>query len=184
MKSRCSSWLFASLLFAFAGGPRGQSPAQASSQQTAPAPAPSQPPAPSPAPPKEKPKKVWTNDDVGGISGGVSVVGNSSPEGKGKDKRGGPRRQTGQSVALLRKELQTLRSQLEQTEKQIGDLRNFKAGNNASSSGGVKITGRYTMTPVEEQIRQLEQKRKQIQARIDDVEDQARKMGIEPGDLR
>ncbi len=173
------------LLFLFSQGLRAHSSSPTSGQQPAPAPAQSQPPSSSPAAPKKKPKKVWTND-VGAISGGVSVVGDSSGAAarKPEDKRTDARGPSGLSaVASFRKELQSLRGQLEQTEKQISDLRNFKA-DSTSPSGGIKMTGRYTMVPLEEQIRQLEARRKQIQARIDDVEDQARKLGIPPGDLR
>jgi hypothetical protein len=42
----------------------------------------------------------------------------------------------------------------------------------------------YYMTPVEDQVKQLEEKKKQIQAQIEAVEDQARKNGIAPGQLR
>jgi uncharacterized protein (UPF0335 family) len=42
----------------------------------------------------------------------------------------------------------------------------------------------YSMTPVEDQVKQLEEKKKQIQAQIDALEDQARKNGFEPGQLR
>ncbi len=172
------------LLFLSSQALRAQSSSPTSGQQ--PAPAQSQSPSSSPAAPKKKPKKVWTNDDVGAISGGVSVVGDSSEAAAGKpeDKRTDARGQSGQSaVAPFRKELQSLRAQLEQTEKQISHLRNFKA-DNTSPSGGIKMTGRYNMVPLEEQIRQLEAKRKQIQARIDDLEDQARHHGLAPGDLR
>jgi hypothetical protein len=43
---------------------------------------------------------------------------------------------------------------------------------------------RYSMTPVEEQVKNLEEKKKQLQSQISAVEDQARKDGIEPGLLR
>ena len=182
MKTR-RTWLAVSALLVFAAGLRAQS-GQASGQQ--PAPAPAQPPASSPAPPKKKPKKVWTNEDVGSISGGVSVVGDSSPAkpGRPQERKSDARGQANApNVAAFRKELQSLRGQLDQVDKQISDLRTFKA-ENTSPSGGIKMSGRYNMVPLEEQVRQLEQKRKQIQARIDDVEDQARKLGIDPGDLR
>ena len=42
----------------------------------------------------------------------------------------------------------------------------------------------YYMTPMEDQVKALEEKKKQIQAQIDAVEDQARKNGFEPGLLR
>jgi uncharacterized protein (UPF0335 family) len=40
------------------------------------------------------------------------------------------------------------------------------------------------MTPVEDQVKELEAKKKQIQGQIDSVEDQARRNGFEPGQLR
>jgi hypothetical protein len=40
------------------------------------------------------------------------------------------------------------------------------------------------MVPIEDQVRQLEDKKKQAQAKIDDVESDARKNRIEPGELR
>ena len=40
------------------------------------------------------------------------------------------------------------------------------------------------MTPVADQIQQLEDKKKQIQDHMDAVLDEARKKGIEPGQLR
>jgi uncharacterized protein (UPF0335 family) len=42
----------------------------------------------------------------------------------------------------------------------------------------------YYMTPVEDQVKELEEKKRQVQAQIDAVEDQARKNGFEPGQLR
>jgi uncharacterized protein (UPF0335 family) len=43
---------------------------------------------------------------------------------------------------------------------------------------------RYDMTPVEEQVKELEEKKRKIKAQIDAVEDQARKNGFEAGQLR
>jgi SMC interacting uncharacterized protein involved in chromosome segregation len=40
------------------------------------------------------------------------------------------------------------------------------------------------MVPVEEQVKQLEDKKKQWQGKIEDLENEAHKNGIEPGDLR
>ncbi len=76
-----------------------------------------------------------------------------------------------------------MRNELESTEKKISDLRNFKA-ENTSSSGGINMKQRYSMTPLEDQVKQLEERKKQLQSQIDAVEDQARKSGVEPGDLR
>jgi hypothetical protein len=62
-------------------------------------------------------------------------------------------------------------------------LRNFKA-DNSSASGGINPNHGYSMTPIPDQIKQLEEKKKQMQDRIDAVMDEARKKGIEPGQLR
>jgi hypothetical protein len=137
---------------------------------------------------KKKPKKVWTDDDVSSLGGGISVVGDSSSSSSGRTST--PSDETRQSgtaqsseIAHYRNELRQLQAQLDVTDKKIDDLRNFK-GDNTSSSGGINPSHGYTMTPVADQIKQLEAKRQQIQDRIDSVTDEARKKGIEPGDLR
>jgi len=40
------------------------------------------------------------------------------------------------------------------------------------------------MTPVDEQVKQLEARKKQLLANIEDLEIQANKEGIEPGEIR
>jgi cell division protein FtsB len=40
------------------------------------------------------------------------------------------------------------------------------------------------MIPLDEQVKQLEAKKKQLEANIEDMENQAKKEGIEPGELR
>jgi uncharacterized protein (UPF0335 family) len=40
------------------------------------------------------------------------------------------------------------------------------------------------MEPIEDQIRRLEEKKKQLAGQIDTIFDAARKLGIEPGQLR
>jgi uncharacterized protein (UPF0335 family) len=40
------------------------------------------------------------------------------------------------------------------------------------------------MVPLEDQVKQLEAKKKQLQGQIDDLENEARKNGIDPGKLR
>ncbi len=40
------------------------------------------------------------------------------------------------------------------------------------------------MVPLEEQVKQLEGKKKELQTNIEDLENEARKNGIEPGELR
>ena len=62
-------------------------------------------------------------------------------------------------------------------------MKNFKA-EDSSPSGGINPNGRYIMVPLDEQVKQLEAKKKQLEANIEDLENQAKKEGIEPGELR
>lgn len=137
----------------------------------------------------KKPKKVWTNDEIStaGGPGSISVVGNTDPDSKSSkgssDKTAPVERSRERQIANYRDRLHQLRNELESTEKKISDLRNFKA-DNTSAAGGINMNRRYSMTPLEDQVKQLEERKKQLQSQIDAVEDQARKSGVEPGDLR
>jgi DNA repair exonuclease SbcCD ATPase subunit len=138
----------------------------------------------------KKPKKVWTNDEIStaGGPGSISVVGTSAPDAnssaKGNSAKTAPaERSRERQIANYRDRLHQLRNELESTEKKISDLRNFKA-DNTSSAGGINMNRRYSMTPLEDQVKQLEERKKQLQSQIDALEDQARKSGAEPGDLR
>ena len=137
---------------------------------------------------KKKPKKVWTNDEVSSINGNISVVGSATPTSSatptakpGDNSPSGDTRE--KQIARYRDQIRPLRQQLETTEKQLSDMRNFK-GENSSSSGGINMSQNYSMTPVEDQVKQLEAKRKDLQKQIDAIEDEARKNGVEPGELR
>jgi hypothetical protein len=134
---------------------------------------------------KKKAKKVWTNEDMGSVKGGVSVVGDGHPSigtGKAKEPSGGDQVHRKQ-IENYRNQIQQYQSQIQAIDKRIAQLRNFK-GENSSPSGGININQGYNMVPVEEQVKQLEDKKKQLEAKIEDTENDARKNGIEPGDLR
>jgi hypothetical protein len=139
---------------------------------------------------KKKPKKVWTNDEISNVggAGSISVVGNADANAKGSSKGNSSKSTRTSSTkenqpGSYRSRLRQLHNQLETTEKQISDLRNFN-GESTGTSGGVDMNRGYSRTSVEDQIKILEEKKKQIQAQIGDIEDEARKDGIEPGDLR
>jgi hypothetical protein len=139
---------------------------------------------------KTKPKKVWTNDEISNVggNGAISVVGktgggDSNPPSDNFQKTAPGSVARDKQAATYRDRLHQLNNELEATDKKISQLRNFKA-DNTSASGGINMNHGYSMTPVEDQVKQLEEKRKQIQAQIDAVEDQARKNGFEPGQLR
>jgi hypothetical protein len=137
---------------------------------------------------RKKPKKVWTEDDISKVGGSISVVGNDSASTPGRSTSqpaGANSEDTaqGKQIDYYRDQLRPLQAQLDATDKKIDELRNFKA-DNSSASGGINPNHGYSMTPIPDQIKQLEEKKKQIQDKIDAVTDEARKKGIEPGQLR
>jgi hypothetical protein len=128
----------------------------------------------------KKPKKVWTNDDVGSLNGPVSVVGNS----KNLGKPGSEGKADAKYIADTKKQLQKLQSDLDDTNKQLADLKDFSEGKPASTSSGYLINKGYNRIPVDQQITNLQGKKKQLEEKIEALLDEARKKGVEPGDLR
>jgi hypothetical protein len=181
------------------GTPSQSDPSKPAAQSQLPAPAASQAPAPNAAAPKDqasdkdqtkkKPKKVWTNEEMSTLHGKISVVGDPSQSSSYSDSRqwntasdsGNTEREN--VIVNYREQLRQLREQQDGVDKKISEFRNFKA-DNSSPSGGINARTRYSMTPAEDEIKQLEEKKKQIQAKIDAIEDEARKNGVEPGQLR
>jgi hypothetical protein len=143
---------------------------------------------PSPAAAKtDKPKKVWTNDEVRTVPGTVSVVGKNGPA-----ERQTQSGQHGSSAAAdaqrgrverYRAAIAELKKKIDSADQKISQLQNFK-GNDSSPGGGINPNRGYGMTPLDEQVKQLEAKKKQLLANIEDLEIQAKKEVIEPGELR
>jgi hypothetical protein len=186
------------------GAPAPSEPSKPSAQSQSSAPAAPQPAAPTAnanAPKdqssdkdqtKKKPKKVWTNEEMSTVRGDISVVGDPAQAGSSTDSQQantasdsgkGRNSERARAIATYREQLRQLREQQDGIDKKIAEFRNFKA-DNASPSGGINVRNRYSMTPTEDQIRQLEDKKKQIQVKVDAIEEEARKNGIEPGELR
>jgi hypothetical protein len=159
-------------------------PSPSESQSSSPAPATSPTPAqdtPATAPADaKKTKKVWTNEEVSGLTGPVSVVGNSKNLGKGSSDG----KADGQYIANTKKQLGKLQSQLDDTDKQLADLKDFSAGKTPTTSSGYQINKGYNRVPVDQQITGLQDKKRQLQDKIDALLDEARKKGVQPGDLR
>jgi hypothetical protein len=130
----------------------------------------------------KKPKKVWTNENLSGANGDVSIVGD--PKNISKSKSIAAKPADAQYIASIRKQLDKLQAQIADADKQIVDLTNFSKGEPSSSAGGIKLNKGYNREPIEVQIRALEDKKKDLQAKIDVLLDEARKKGIEPGQLR
>jgi opacity protein-like surface antigen len=144
-------------------------------------------------PPVRKAKRVWTNDDLDELkarshwasgtdsSSGGSTQAGTPDGGASGDKQPPPPRE--KDPKTYQKQLAPLRAQLAQIDSQIRSLRNSLnnpiSGTNSVNLGTATVTGRP-----EHQIEALEKQRQQIQQRIDAIEDEARRNGISPGDVR
>ena len=131
----------------------------------------------------KKPKKVLTNEDLANSNGKISVVGNGQNNPGNKPKAAVPKTANPQYVASVRNQIEKLLKQIVDVDKQITDLKNFKAGEPSTNASGVKLDRRYEREPVEVQIRALQDKKKDLQAKVDGLYDESRKKGVEPGDL-
>jgi HPt (histidine-containing phosphotransfer) domain-containing protein len=133
-------------------------------------------------PDAKQPKKTWTNDNLSDAKGAVSVVGDSKAGSKSKAHPAKPA--DAQYVASVRKQLEKLNTQMADADKQIADLTNFSKGESSTSASGIKLGKGYNREPIEVQIRALQEKKKDLQSKMDAVLDEARKKGVEPGQLR
>lgn len=130
-----------------------------------------------------KPKKVWTNDEAGSLPGTVSVVGSNRPverETEDSESAADPRRE---KILRYRAAIMELRKKIDAADQRIAQYKNFKA-DDSSPNGGINPSKGYTMVPLDEQVKHLEEKKKQLLANIEELENQAKKEGIEPGELR
>ena len=132
--------------------------------------------------------KVWTNDDLEKLHhpGLISIVGQidqekpkPAPSLAGYVKTQDPEWYAAQA-ANLRDKLEYRQAQLREYQQALDDARSLRE----STSGGIDLVGEdFVITP-EAGIEILQQRVREEQARLDDLEDLARRNDIEPGTLR
>jgi hypothetical protein len=133
-------------------------------------------------PPAEakKPKKVWTNENLSGANGAVSVVGDP----KSKPKPPSSKPANAQYLGSVRKQLDKLQGEIAGIDKQLVDLKNFSEGEPSTSASGIKLNKSYEREPIEVQMRALHDRKKDLESKIDTLLDEARKKGVESSELR
>ena len=132
-------------------------------------------------------KVVWTNDDLEKLHdlGLISIVGQldqgtpvleSAPT--DYEATQDPKWYA-KEAAKLRDELEYRQAQLREYQQALDDARSLR-----ESTGGINLVGEdFAVTP-EDGIEILQQRVKEAQAELDDLEDLARRNDIEPGTLR
>jgi hypothetical protein len=145
-----------------------------------------------------KPKKVWTNDNLGDVSGTISVVGDprraSTANSSGQAAKPGQNKSATtkssddtvdpKTLAQVREQLQKLQAGIDNVDKQLAQLMGLSKGDSKNTGGLKSDTSSYSTASVEDQIKQLQGKRNQLQTAMDGLLDAARASGIEPGQLR
>lgn len=173
LRSICLSTL-ALLCMAFSAA------AQTTDPNTPPASKPQDSTAPTEA---KKPKKVVTNEDLSNSTGKISVVGNGKDNPGNKPRTAAPNTATPQYVESVRNQLEKLLKQIADLDKQIADLKNFSSGEPSTTASGVDLDKRLEREPIEVRIRALQDKKKDLRSKVDSLYDEARKKGVESGQL-
>jgi hypothetical protein len=148
-------------------------------------PAPAQTSTPAAAPPSSTsastaPKKVWTNDNIPASKDGVSVIGDKRNQNSHLNSTQPADAATASSI---KKSLEKLQSQLDDVNKKLKSYKDFEEGE-AVSKGERDLSKSYSRVPVDQQMVQLLDKKKQLEGQIGDLLDEARKKGVDPGQLR
>jgi hypothetical protein len=122
------------------------------------------------------PKKVWTNEDIPSAK---------LPADKRSQNATAPKQTTADAATVdrIRKSLQKLQGQLDDVNKQLKSYNDFTKGE-AVSSASREVNKGVNREPVDQQVAQLQEKKKQLESQIGDLYDEARKKGIDPGQLR
>jgi hypothetical protein len=127
----------------------------------------------------KKAKKVWTNDDVTGRTGAISVVGNANS----KSKTTAQTPADGAYISSVKKKLQELQDKMAAADKELASLKSFNDGEPVSTADR-EFHKSYGNEPIAQQIAALQAKKQDLQSKIDALLDEARKKGVEPGQLR
>ena len=138
------------------------------------------PPADSSSPAPASAKKIWTNENLASAKGEVSVVGDKRNQNYhlGSGQPADPA-----TAARIKKDLEKLQSQLDDVNSKLKSYKEFQEGEPVSK-GERDLSKGYSRTPVDQQMEKLLKRKKELQTQIGDLVDEARKKGIDPGQLR
>jgi len=199
MKMSQVNWILALALAALpAFGQTSQSAPPSQPQQPAAA---TQPQAPAAQQPPQKQKKVWTNEDLEQLPGNSPVsTASAAPEaapaegeaaGGEKGAAAGAGGAAAKPAALpkekdpkyYQEKLDALRKRLAQVEANIQSTQGAMSGGEQGSNAVTLNQATPILRPTD-QLAALEKERDDLQQQIDELESEARKNGLNPGDIR
>jgi hypothetical protein len=132
---------------------------------------------------KPKAKRVYTGDDLGSIHGSISVVGDPSSGSAGRDDADSSAATSGNSEAYWRGRARAIKDQIASTDQQIAGVKAEIAKSGAASfdpSTGLS-QGVIIVHDRNAQVKQLEDRKANLQRQLDELGDDARKAGADPG---
>lgn len=119
---------------------------------------------------KKKPKKVWTNEEMGSVKGDVSVVGeHESPITPNESAPAPMTPEYDRLVQSYRHQLAPLRNDVAELDRKIQQAKEAKGNAREDTAAWVAVQ---------------QKKRSDALAKIERIQEEARKRGVEPGDLR
>jgi len=155
----------------------GQQPASAPAAAAASTPAPPADPKASTKTPTAK--KVWTNEDMGTLTGPTY---DAKPGAGSRPKSYRPQSYSGSANGTYyRNQINSLKAKIADIDQKLDNyeaLAHGEAPGQGEKQTGVRITDSRT------DIQALVAQKQKLQAQISEVEDQARHAGVEPGQLR
>jgi hypothetical protein len=129
---------------------------------------------------KKKAKRVWTNEEIGAVKDGVSVVGEHSGNGGDIGAASSPSQSPSSNsytpptnyeilVRRYREKLEPLRGELADLDRKIQLARQAKGNAREDTAAWIAVQ---------------ERRRQDVLAKIERIEEEAREKGVTPGDLR
>jgi hypothetical protein len=141
---------------------------------------------------KEKPAHVFTNDNMSSVHGTISVVGDSSSGVSGDSDDSADQAQedsassSSQQEQYWRSQANAIKYQIDAVDRQIAQVKDEISKQGAVSfdpSAGL-AQGVIVVHDRNAQIKNLEDQKQNLEKRLDDLADSARKAGADPGWVR
>ena len=132
---------------------------------------------------KPKAKKVYTEENLGDIHGTISVVGDKSSRSADADSAPPGAAPQDKSESYWRSRAQAIKREIAEADKQIADVKAEIAKGGAASfdpSSGL-AQGVIIIHDRNAQLKELEDRKAGLQRQLDDLADEARKAGADPG---
>jgi hypothetical protein len=134
--------------------------------------------------PNAKPAKVWTNDEIGALHDGVSVVGKNASQSTSATSAKPKGYSMEKDPEWYRKQLQPLQAEIDQLNALIEKTKAFLNGDRVNDTSGTVLAYYSVPGNPQDQLQRLEARRDKDVAKVNELLDRARHKDNPPGALR